>query len=230
LTSLAPDIDERERRGPGRTRMCALTRAVRPEAELIRFVAAPDGSVVPDIRAKLPGRGVWLGVDRGSVGEAVRKNVFARALKAPVRAASDLPDRVAERLREAALGRLGLARRAGAALAGFAKVEAAVGREALGALLMAADAAEDGRRKMAQALHRRFGQDVPFPVLRLFGAEELGLAMGLPNVIHAAVLQSPAGKSFVEAAIRLQRYEGVGDGHSKSQEFDRADEPLRCDE
>lgn len=208
----------------GRTRMCALTREVRPEAQLIRFVAAPDGNVVADIRAKLPGRGVWLGLDRNRVAEAVRKKVFARGLKTPAKASSDLPDQVAAQLREACLGRLGLARRAGALLAGFAKVEAAVLREDLAGLISASDAAEDGRRKMGQVVHRRYGEDVPFPEIRIFNATELGLATGLPNVIHAAVLQSPAGRSFVEAALRLQRYEGVGDGLSDSQAIDRADE------
>jgi predicted RNA-binding protein YlxR (DUF448 family) len=191
--------------------MCALTRAVKPEAELVRFVADPEGQVVVDVRAKLPGRGIWVGLDRKSVAEAVRKNVFARSLKAPVKAATDLPDQVSARLRDAALGRLGLARKSGAAVAGFAKVEAAVGREGLAALLFAADAAEDGRRKMEQALRRRFGKASPVPVIRLFGSAELSLAMGLPHVIHAAVLHGPAGRSFVEAALRLQRYEGVGE-------------------
>jgi predicted RNA-binding protein YlxR (DUF448 family) len=201
-----------EGRTRGRTRMCAVTREVRPEAELIRFVAAPDGSVVPDIRARLPGRGVWLGADRATVLQALKKNVLARGLKRPVKPAGDLADQVAARLRDAALGRLGLARRAGAVVAGFAKTEAAIAREELAAVLAASDAAADGLRKMRQALTRRFGDDVPIPVIRLFDSAELGLAMGRPDVIHAAVLQSPAGKSFVEAAIRLQRYEGAGDG------------------
>lgn len=204
--------DVHERRGPGRTRMCALTREVRPEAELIRFVAAPDGSVVADIRARLPGRGVWVGRDRKAVAEAVRKNVFARGLKAPVRPAADLADQVAARLREAALGRLGLARKAGAVVAGFAKVEAAITRGDLAGLVIASDAAADSRRKIEQVVHRRFGEEAPMPVIRFFASAELGLAMGRPNVIHAAVLQSPSGRSFVEAAIRFQRYESVADG------------------
>ena len=201
--------------------MCAVTRDVLGEPDLIRFVAAPDGSVVADLRAKLPGRGIWVGLDRGRVAEAVRKNVFSRGLKVPLKPAPDLPDQVAARLREAALGRLGLARKAGDALAGFAKVEAAVGSGRLAAVMIAADAAEDGRRKMEQALRRRFGLRLPVQVLRLFTSAELGLAIGRPSVIHAAVLQSPAGRSFVGAAIRLQRYEGVGDGEMN----DMADEP-----
>jgi hypothetical protein len=205
--------------------MCAVTRQVRPESELIRFVAAPDGTVVADLKARLPGRGVWLGADRSTVAEALKKNVLQRGLKRPVRPAGDLADQVAARLRQAALGRLGLARRAGAVVAGFAKVEAAIAKEELVAVLAASDAAEDGLRKMRQVLRRRFGDDVPVPVIRLFDAAELGLAMGRPDVIHAAVLQSPAGRSFVEAAIRLQRYEGAGDGPMR----ETADEPRDID-
>src|SRR4051812_19959350 len=158
----------RRQRTP-RTRMCAVTRAVLPEAELIRFVAAPDGSIVADLKARLPGRGVWVGAERNRVAEAVKRNVFPRALHRPLSPPLDLPDLVAARLKEAALGRLGLARKARAVLAGFAKVEAAIGNEPLAAVLLATDAAEDGRRKISQALHRRFGGEVPVPVLRLFG-------------------------------------------------------------
>lgn len=201
--------------------MCAVTREVMPEAALIRFVAAPDASVAADLKAKLPGRGVWVGAERKRVAEAVRKNVFARGLKQPLKPAADLAEQVAARLRDAALGRLGLARKAGAVVAGFAKVEAAVAGDGLAALLIAADAAEDSRRKMQQALRRGARETGGLPVIRLFDSAELSLALGLPNVIHAAVLQSPAGRSFVEAAIRLQRYEGVGDGEMN----DTADEP-----
>ena len=206
--------------------MCAVSRLVRPEAELIRFVAAPDGSLVADLRSKLPGRGIWIGLDRRLVDEAVRKNVFGRGLKTTLKpAAADLAEQVAARLKEAALGRLGLARKAGAAVAGFAKVEAAISRESLAALLVAAEASENGRRKMEQALRRRFGNAAAVPVFRGFTATELGLAIGRPDVIHAAVLQSPAGRSFVEAAIRLQRYEGVGIGPGADDLTNTADDP-----
>ena len=229
MSGAGEDEPGTQSRSAGRTRMCALTRSVRPEAELIRFVAAPDGTVVPDLKAKLPGRGVWVGLGRVAIAEAVRKNVFARGLKAPVKAADALPDDVARGLREAALGRLGLARKAGAVLAGFAKVEAAVGRGELAGILIAKDAAEDGRRKMDGAVRRRFG-DARLPVIDLFDAVELSLALGLPNVIHAAVLQSPAGRSFMAAAFRLQRYEGVGDAAVVDRVNDTAVDPARCGE
>lgn len=203
-------------RGPGRTRACAVTRRVLSESELIRFVSAPDGSVAVDLKAKLPGRGVWIGRSRALVAEAVRKNVFARSLKAPVRPAADLADQVGERLKEAALGRLGLARKAGAAVAGAAKVETALARGEVAALLIAADAAEDGVRKMRQAMHRS-ALPAAVPLFRCFRSAELDLAIGRPNVIHAAVLQSPAGRSFVDAATRFQRYDGMGDGPAEDQ-------------
>lgn len=203
-------------RGAGRTRMCAVTRAVLPESELIRFVAAPDGMLVADLKAKLPGRGIWVGADRKRVAEAVKRNLFQRGLNRTLTPSADLPEQVGARLREVALGRLGLARKAGAILAGFGKVEAAIGGERLSALVLAFDAAEDAKRKIARAIYRRFGEASPLPLLRLFGSEELGLALGRPNVIHAAVLQGAAGTSFVEAAIRLQRYEGAGDSRAES--------------
>lgn len=212
MTGMIAEISADNRRRAGRTRMCAVTREVRPEAELIRFVATPEGAVVPDLKARLPGRGMWLSATRAIVAQAGKRNAFQRALKEPVTPATDLADQVAARLREAALGRLGLARRARAVVAGFAKTEAAIARESLLAVLAASDAAEDGLRKMRQVIHRRYGDCAPFPVIRLFDSGELGLAMGRADVIHAAVLQGPAGKSFVDAAIRLLRYEGVDAG------------------
>jgi len=196
----------------GRTRMCIVTRQVRPEADLLRFVAAPDGTAVPDLRARLPGRGVWVGLDRATVAEAVAKKLFARAMKANVTADPGIADNVAALLRKAALGRLGLARKCGAAVAGFAKVEAALAKEPVAALLTATDAADDALRKISDRLRRR-GRDDPGKNalhIRVFTADELGLAMGRPNVIHAAVLRGPAGKSFLESAVRLLRYDRQG--------------------
>ncbi len=209
MTVIAAEISAGSRRREGRTRMCAVTREVRPERQLIRFVAAPDGAVLADLKARLPGRGMWLTAERGLVAEAVKRNVFQRALKQPVKPPADLAAQVATRLREAALGRLGLARRAGGVVAGFAKTEAAIGRQELAAVLIASDAAEDGQRKIGQALRRRHGDQVPVPVIRLFASEELGLAIGRADVIHAAVLQGPAGRSFVEAANRLHIYDSA---------------------
>ena len=200
------------RRNEPSERTCIVTRQQRPPGELIRFVRAPDGSVVADLRRKLPGRGVWVTLDRTIVAEAVKRNVFKRALKREIVPAPGLVDLIATLLRQATLGRLGLARKSGDAAAGFSKVEAAIGREKLAGLILAADAAEDGARKMRAVLTRRYGEAPPVPVIRAFGAEELGLALGRASVIHAAVLQSPSGRSFMEAAERLLRYDGLYGG------------------
>ena len=210
-------ISPRQDRTGRRTRMCLVTRQVRLEAELLRFVAGPDGAVVPDLRARLPGRGVWVGLDRASVAEAVGNKLFARALKADVTAVPGIADDVAALLRKAALGRLGLARKCGSAVAGFAKVEAALAKEPVVALLTASDAAGDALRKVGDRLHRRSRDEPGMNTLhiRAFNADELSLAMGRPNVIHAAVLGGPAGRSFLESAERLIRYDGVApDGKS----------------
>jgi predicted RNA-binding protein YlxR (DUF448 family) len=217
----------------GRTRMCILTRQVRPEADLLRFVAGPDGTLVPDLRARLPGRGVWVGLDRAAIAEAAGRKLFARALKAEVIADPGIADDVAVLLRKAALGRLGLARKSGAAIAGFAKVEAALEREPVAALLTASDAAEDALRKITGRLRARSHGEPGTDMLhvRAFDADELGLAMGRPNVIHAAVLRGPAGRSFLESAERLIRYDGMApdgksglDARSATAKTDRNDE------
>ncbi len=195
----------------GRTRMCILTRQVKSEADLLRFVAGPDGALVPDLRARLPGRGVWVGLDRASVAEAVGGKLFARALKTNVTADPGIADNIALLLRKAALGRLGLARKSGAAIAGFAAVEAALAKENVAVLLTASDAADDALRKVSDRLQRRARSEPGTRALhiRAFDADELGLALGRPNVIHAAVLGGPAGRSFLESAMRLLRYDGM---------------------
>jgi uncharacterized protein len=225
LTEALKEKEVASTRREGRTRMCAVTRSVLPESELIRFVATPEGAVVADLKAKLPGRGVWIGATRQTVAEAAKRNVFSRALKKSLHPPADLADQVAARLKEHALGRLGLARKAGAVLAGFAKVEAAISGQRLAALVIAADAAEDGVRKLSQAVRRRFGAEAPCPVVRLLTGAELGLAIGRPDVIHAAVLQGPAGGSFVDAVVRLQRYAGANESASAQPTA----EPLRID-
>ena len=151
---------------------------------------------MPDLKAKLPGRGAWVGAERKLVAEAVKRNVFQRALAQPLKPAPDLADQVAARLREAALGRLGLARKAGAAIAGFSQVEAAIGHERLAAVLMASDAAEDGERKIGQALRRRFGGDEPAagpPPLHVGG---IGFGIGPPKCDTCCRASGPGWRKF----------------------------------
>jgi len=129
-------------------RACALTRARRPKDELIRFVLGPDGTVVPDLKEKLPGRGVWLTAAHDTVTDAAKRNVFARALKAEAKAPEGLAAQVDRLLAEAALSALSLANKAGEAVFGHAKVEEAIARGRVLALIHAKEAADDGCRKL----------------------------------------------------------------------------------
>jgi predicted RNA-binding protein YlxR (DUF448 family) len=185
-----------------RTRSCAVTRASRPTDELIRFVRAPDGTVVVDLRCRLPGRGVWVGGARGTVELAVRRKVFGRGFKAEVAVAPDLADQVEVQLSRELRESLALANKAGRVVTGFAKVEAALASGGVAVLVHARDAAPDGVRKMNAAATRHGGATVISP---LDGAC-LDLALGRSNVVHAALLAGPLSEVVLARAARLGRY------------------------
>jgi predicted RNA-binding protein YlxR (DUF448 family) len=187
--------------------VCAVSRARRPPEELIRFVAGPDGRVVPDLARRLPGRGVWVEATRKAVAAAVRQKAFARSLKRQVTTPPDLPDLVerlmAKRLAEA----LSLANKAGLVVAGFAKVQDLIAQGRAVLLIHAAEAAGDGVRKLdgqLRALPDRDGARAEI-VGELTGAE-MSLAMGRPNVVHAAAAEGGATRRLLEEARRLGRY------------------------
>jgi predicted RNA-binding protein YlxR (DUF448 family) len=190
-------------------RTCIVTREALPVARLIRFVAGPDGAVVPDLRRRLPGRGVWVTADAGHVATAERKRLFARAFEGPVTAGPDLAAQVERLLLAAATGALSLARKAGSVVAGFGKVETALGRDEVVGLIHAAEAAEDGVSKLAGAARRRFGE-VKLPVIRCFTGEDLDLAFGRTNVIHAALLAGPASANLLARVGDLVNFRGGG--------------------
>lgn len=194
------------RRGEPVERTCIVTRRAMPVDGLIRFVVAPDGSVVADLRRRLPGRGVWVTASARAVETAEKRKLFGRAFDAPAAVAPGLAGRVRDGLVEAATGALSLARKAGAVVAGFAKVEAALQREPVIALVHAAEAAEDGVARLDRIARARFGKD--FPIVRLFGAEQLDLAFGRTNVIHAALLAGPAGNNVLRRIEALAGFLG----------------------
>ncbi|HET9573067.1 MAG TPA: RNA-binding protein [Methyloceanibacter sp.] len=186
-------------------RRCALTRESRPKDELLRFVLAPDGTIVPDLKEKLPGRGVWLTAAHDSVTEAAKRNVFARALKAEVKVPEGFAGNVDRLVADAALGAFALANKAGEVVFGSAKVEEAIAKGKVLALVHAREAAEDGCRKL-DGKFRGMGGETAFPAVRALGTDELGLASGRTNVIHAALIQGGAALRFLAAASRLERY------------------------
>lgn len=197
--------EERETRAAETQRRCAVTRAHRSRDDLIRFVLGPDGTVVPDLKEKLPGRGVWLTAAHETVVEAVKRKAFGRAFKAEAKAAEGLADHVDGLLADAALGALSLANKAGELVFGHSKVEDALGKGRVIALIHASDAAADGCRKL-DGKARAATEGRGLPSICAFTADELGLASGRANVIHAALIQGGAARKFLAAASRVERY------------------------
>lgn len=183
-----------------RERRDVVSGEVMDEARLVRFVAGPDGVVVPDLARKLPGRGVWVAADRASVEAAVKKNAFSRSAKAKLSPPADLADQVERLLTRRVLDGLGLARRAGDLTSGFEKVQAALRSGKVAWLVEASDGAEDGRTKLtnlARHLQPRPG------LVGLFDSAELSLALGAENVIHSAFLAGRGADRWGQDVLRL---------------------------
>jgi uncharacterized protein len=199
-------------RGSAVERFCIVTRTVRPVEELIRFVVGPGGEVVPDLKRKLPGRGVWVSGTREALADAVRRKAFAHGFKREVRVAADFVDATERLLVRSALDALAIAGKAGHVPAGFAKVEAAVAFDDVVAIIHAADAAPDGTRKIEAALRRRFGAEAErIVVIDAFSSQQLDLALGRANVIHAALLAGAASQTLIERSVRLYRFRAGND-------------------
>jgi predicted RNA-binding protein YlxR (DUF448 family) len=210
------DLDHGPRTKSGTVRMCAVTRQAAPVEELIRFVVSPEGEAVADLKRKLPGRGLWVSLSRVRVDEAARRNVFARGFKREVRVSKTLADDVERMMVRGLLDALAMAAKAGEVVAGFAKVEAAIAAGQAVALLHASDGAADGIRK----LNARFGARLPenlansadFPVIDALSSDELDLALGRANVVHAALLAGPASKTFLARCRALIRFRTIDSG------------------
>ena len=190
-----------------RERMCVLTREVRPVADLIRFVVGPDGAAVPDLKSKLPGRGVWVTATRDALAEAVKRKALVRGFKREVRLNADLVTQTGQLLEQAVLDSLAMAGKAGLVANGFGKTEAALADEdkRIIGLIHAADAALDGVRKLGAALRRRDSGD-QVAVITSLTTVQLDLALGRPNVVHAALLGGPASDTFLARLRRLERF------------------------
>jgi uncharacterized protein len=202
----SPDIDlDAGPRAQELERMCVATRTVRPVADMIRFVIGPDGEAVPDLKRKLPGRGVWVTATQDALSDAVKRKALARGFKREVRLPADLVVRTGELLERAALDALAMAGKAGLVATGFTRVEAALAREKVVALLHAAEAAADGVRKLDAALRRRLEHD-PIVTIGILTSAQLDLAFGRPNVVHAALLAGPPSDTFLARLQRLERF------------------------
>jgi uncharacterized protein len=215
LASVDTDLDNGPRTDRSATmRMCAVSREVRPIDELIRFVVSPDGTVVADVKRKLPGRGLWVSASRAKVAEAVRRNQFSRGFKRDIRASKTLPEDTENLLVRSVIEALAMAAKASQAVSGFGKVEDALRAGQVTALLHASDGAADGIRKLdaiARQTTENIGESPDFPTLTLLTSAQLDLALGRSNVIHAALLAGPASKTFLSRSQILVRYRMADD-------------------
>jgi len=175
-----PDGDLPDEPETGPLRRCIVTGERLAKEMMVRCVVGPDGQIVPDVGAALPGRGLWLTSRRDIVATAVKKRAFDRAARRSVTVPADLADRIemllVQRCREA----VGLARRSGKAVAGFEKVGQAIRKGGVGLLLAASDGAHDGRHKIA-------AMAPGLPVMDRLDAAELGAAFGRDHVVHGAI-------------------------------------------
>lgn len=190
-------------------RSCIVTGSKHAPDEMIRFVRDPENRVVPDVRCKLPGRGVWVLAERTRVETAVAKDLFSRGFKARVIAEEALPELVARILRVSALDAIGMAKKAGLVIAGRAKTEAAIRNGFADVLVQATDAAGDGVRKLESAL-RSAGNvsESPPGLVNVFASAELDQVLGGTNTMHIALQKGGATTRFLELTCKYTRYQG----------------------
>ena len=210
-----PDLDNGPRTDRSATmRMCAVTREVQPIDELIRFVVSPQGEVIPDLKRKLPGRGLWVSASHRTVAEAVRRNQFGKGFKRDVRVAPTLVADTESLLVRGVTDALAMAAKAGQVVSGFSKVEDALRQRQAEAVIHASDGAADGIRKLDAVLRQSSGindESRQFPVVTALTSDQLDLALGRSNVIHAALLAGPASRTFLSRSHILVRYRMADD-------------------
>ncbi len=203
-------------------RRCIVTGEIDDPAQLIRFALDGEGRITPDLAGKLPGRGYWVTASHAAIDTAVQKRLFIKAVQraygahagktgpgktepgktgggalpiaAKVTVDEDLSQRVSALLAKNCLDLLGLARRVGLVILGFESVKAALTEDPNAVLVTAADGSADGRSKLIRPGRR---------VVAVFGREELSLALGRENVVHAALTPQGLGLRFLEEVDRL---------------------------
>jgi predicted RNA-binding protein YlxR (DUF448 family)/ribosomal protein L30E len=210
----AMSVDGSATDSPLPERSCIVTREALEKDRLIRFVLGPDNAIVPDLSENLPGRGYWVTASRKVLTEAVKKNAFAKAMRAPVKPDPELPARVAALVDRQVVDLLGLARRSGSLVTGFEKVDVALRTGKAVLLIEARDAGADGRAKLAR--HTLPEVEIWAPLT----AEQLGRAIGRDYAVHVAV--APGGLANRLKTV-LRRQQGLSDdgvagaGHAPAQ-------------
>ncbi len=195
----------------GSERTCVVSGEKGPPETMLRFALSGAGEVAPDIRRKLPGRGVWTRLDFATVRQAAAKQAFSRGFRVKAVAPPNLAETVDRLLERDALQFLSIVNKAGLVVAGAAKVEAAIQAGAVVGLIHAADGASDGASKLERLLRGRLGE--PADAVRrinLFSSRQLDLALGRTNVIHAALNAGEASAAFLAKVARLTQYRASG--------------------
>lgn len=211
-TADIPISDFEDKRGhKGLERRCIATGQTLDKSALIRFVRAPDGTAVPDVAEKLPGRGVWVSANRAAIDMAIKNKAFARGFKAQTKVPDGLSDLVDDLLAQRVLGLLGMALKSGVIALGFDQVKSAARIEAFAWRIEASDGSDDGRSKirvLTKAVSREL--ELPMPsVIGCFSAVQLGEALGRESVVHAAVKPGKLGASLSKAAERLSGFRSL---------------------
>jgi uncharacterized protein len=191
-------------------RRCIVTRQALEKPAMIRFVIDPEGRVTPDLKERLPGRGLWVTATREALDQAVARHAFSKAAKQSVKAAPDLTDRVAELAKREVAELLGLARKSGQLVAGFEKVEAALRAGRVRVLVAARDGAEDGRGKLARLAGS--GVEICAPLT----AADLAQALGREHAVHAAIKAGGIAEKTIIAARRFTALEQGDTGARES--------------
>jgi predicted RNA-binding protein YlxR (DUF448 family) len=232
LAMADPELDDGPRTNRSATmRMCAVSRDVRPIDQLIRFVVAPSGEVIPDLKRKLPGRGLWVSASRQAVAEAVRRHHFIKGFKRDVRVAATLATDTEALLERFAVEALGVTAKAGQVISGFTKVADALERQAqerakppVRVLIHASDGAADGIRKLDGLVGqngRNGGKPAEILIVNVLTSEQLDLALGRSNVIHAALLAGPASDTFLSRSQLLVRYRMADDDRTAAKSLNK---------
>jgi uncharacterized protein len=201
-------VDEDDELVAGPLRRCVVTRQALPMADLIRFVAGPDGKLVPDLDQRLPGRGAWVTANRQTIEKAIKTRAFGRSLKSNAVAPDGMVDQLQAQLRQRLAGSVSLANKAGQLIIGFQQVDAALDKGHCAVLLHGRDAAADGCNKLDRkfrAIARDGGPEAK--IFDLLTISELGLAIGRPSVVHAALKSGGLAERFTREAERLARYD-----------------------
>lgn len=199
-------------------RTCIVTRKSASAQTLIRFVIGPNNQIVPDLKANLPGRGVWISAHHTAIEKAIKQKAFHKNFKTDVEVAPNLVHIVDTLLLKAALSSLSMARKAGAVVMGATKVDAAIRSGQVILVLHAKETTEDGKRKIAQAIHTIQQQtNRTIKTISLFTSDELRVAFGSNPVMHAALLDTKAAEGFFKTIYKLISYRD--DKHNKRGEM-----------